>query len=121
MQTTIKFLLVAGVLSLTCIFHVFDLNDPRVDMAETFLRGDSRVRQVTGDIEAVYLLPLLTRLRKGDSNGMFFLVRGANGLQIVQIVDQDPYSGRVRRYCVSKAGCFDAGLDGAGPSSALVD
>jgi hypothetical protein len=118
MQITTKVLLVAGVLSLTCIFHIFDLNDSRVDMAETFVRGDSRVLEVTGEIRNVFLLPLFTRLNKGDRNRIFFFVQGAKDSGVVQIIDQDVYSGRVRRYCVAKAGCFEASLDGAGPSRA---
>jgi len=110
-QTTTKVLLVAGVLSLTCIFHIFDLNNSRVDLAETFVRKDSRVLAASGEIKSVYLLPLVTRLNKGGGNRMFFLVQGAKGFSTVQIADQDIYSGRVRRYCVAKAGCFQAALD----------
>lgn len=111
MQTTVKVLLVAGVLSLTCISHIFDLNDSRVDLAEAFVRKNAHVQDGTGAIRRIDLLPLVTRLNKGEKNRMFFLVQGAKGVRIVQIADQDPYSGRVRHYCVAKAGCFQASLD----------
>ena len=111
MQTTTKVLLTAAVLSLTCIFHVFDMNDSRAEMAETFVRKDSRVLEATGPIKAVYLLPLVTSLGKGDHNRLFFYVIGEAGGRLVQIANQDGYSGRVRRYCISNAGCFQAGLD----------
>jgi len=110
-QTTTKVLLGAGVVSLTCICHIFDLNDSRVDLAETFVRQNPYVQAQTGTVRRVDLLPLLTRLNKGGRNRMFFLVQGEKGIRTVQIVDQDPFSGRVRHYCVAKAGCFRGGLD----------
>jgi hypothetical protein len=110
MQTTTKVLLIAGVLATTCVFHVFDINNPRVADAEAFLKANAQVLEATGGVKQAYLLPL-ARLDDGDSNRMLFYVVGRTANRTVQIAAQDSYTGRVQRYCVATRGCFESALD----------